>query len=337
MEAQSNTNIQSDETNGRISTYISKPSTTVKLGKGAIYPNKLSYTNHQDKKKCINLINESQNEKPTIITTIQSTHGNKSSTTMNKSVPSNLKITNSKSKILQTSQTLYQKKKEFLEEMKNNLDDKNKVVPKVSGIVRTMVEQFQTPPIEISDDRNTVRQAITNCRKERTDESVNLIKKSQCYVTQPPDLERLKDLQLLRNSNKTQDIFLSSSSSSNSTCFTENDENDDKIFLIDDDYNDQQELTFCCQEDSLDESIFQQVDSLLLSNKETKGRFLEESKRSNISFALDAEYKIDYEYGAKLSDIKLKKAKSIDHGSLETLSSKEGFGRNICTHNQIQK
>ena len=87
----------------------------------------------------------------------------------------------------------------------------------------------------------------------------------------------------------------------------------------------------------MDESIFQQVDSLLLSNKETKGRFLEESKRSNISFALDAEYKIDYEYGAKLSDIKLKKAKSIDHGSLETLSSKEGFGRNICTHNQIQK
>ena len=91
----------------------------MKSGKGEIYSNKLSHTNHQDNKKCMNLNNESENETPT---SIKSTHGNKSSTEMNKSLPSNLRITNSKSEILQTSQTLYQKRKEFWEEMKDNLE-----------------------------------------------------------------------------------------------------------------------------------------------------------------------------------------------------------------------
>ena len=54
--------------------------------------------------------------------------------------------------------------------------------------------------------------------------------------------------------------FTSKTTPSPSSCS----DNENKDFLIDDDYNDQQELTFYGHDDSLDESLFEKVDSLLL-------------------------------------------------------------------------
>ena len=145
--------------------------------------------------------------------------------------------------------------------------------------------------------------------------------------------------QIFSNTNQIQVMSLSNSSSNSNYLSEQKCENEDKDFLIDDDYNDQQELTFYGQEDSLDESIFDQVDSLLLSRKECQEREQQIQLCENLVSESEMNSKpVEHcktylnNHDTRLKDI-LEESYSkapTRHGSLDTLSGHESFISDDC-------
>eukprot|EP00092_Neocalanus_flemingeri_P000193 GFUD01000207.1.p1 GENE.GFUD01000207.1~~GFUD01000207.1.p1 ORF type:complete len:1065 (+),score=218.08 GFUD01000207.1:175-3369(+) len=152
--------------------------------------------------------------------------------------------------------------------------------------------------------------------------------------------------------NKNSANIMSTSTGSNySNCHSENksttkttpspsscSDNENKDFLIDDDYNDQQELTFYGHDDSLDESLFEKVDSMLMRKQETQETDQNNEKCQNS--VQKAEGTADISINDCASPIRLPrleqiKRESVDkprvrQDSLDTLSGQESIGSDDC-------
>jgi len=128
--------------------------------------------------------------------------------------------------------------------------------------------------------------------------------------------------------------FTSKTTPSPSSCS----DNENKDFLIDDDYNDQQELTFYGHDESLDESLFEKVDSLLL-----KGQEKQENEQNNEKCqdkVNKSEDTTDGPINVCASPIRLPRLEQIiresaekprvRQDSLDTLSGQESIGSDDC-------
>lgn len=115
-------------------------------------------------------------------------------------------------------------------------------------------------------------------------------------------------------------------------------DNENKDFLIDDDYNDQQELTFYGHDDSLDESIFEKVDSLLQKGQE-KEEIVEKNEKCQEE-SCKPEDNPDGPINVSTSPIRLPRLEQIireasekprmRQDSLDTLSGQESIGSDDC-------
>jgi len=128
--------------------------------------------------------------------------------------------------------------------------------------------------------------------------------------------------------------FTSKTTPSPSSCS----DNENKDFLIDDDYNDQQELTFYGHDDSLDESLFEKVDSLLLKGQEKQEN---EGKKDKCEDRVKlSEDSTDGPLNVCASPIRLPRLDQIirestekprqRQDSLDTLSGQESIGSDDC-------
>jgi len=128
--------------------------------------------------------------------------------------------------------------------------------------------------------------------------------------------------------------FTSKTTPSPSSCS----DNENKDFLIDDDYNDQQELTFYGHDDSLDESLFEKVDSLLLKGQEKQENEENNDKRPDkVNLSEDT---TDGPINVCASPIRLPRLDQIiresaekprvRQDSLDTLSGQESIGSDDC-------
>jgi len=128
--------------------------------------------------------------------------------------------------------------------------------------------------------------------------------------------------------------FTSKTTPSPSSCS----DNENKDFLIDDDYNDQQELTFYGHDDSLDESLFEKVDSLLLKGQEKQENEENNDKcQDKVNLSEDT---TDGPINVCASPIRLPRLDQIiresaekprvRQDSLDTLSGQESIGSDDC-------
>eukprot|EP00090_Calanus_glacialis_P029408 TRINITY_DN4719_c1_g1_i1.p1 TRINITY_DN4719_c1_g1~~TRINITY_DN4719_c1_g1_i1.p1 ORF type:complete len:1044 (-),score=228.11 TRINITY_DN4719_c1_g1_i1:16-3147(-) len=128
--------------------------------------------------------------------------------------------------------------------------------------------------------------------------------------------------------------FTSKTTPSPSSCS----DNENKDFLIDDDYNDQQELTFYGHDESLDESLFEKVDSLLLKGQEKQEN--EQNNEKCQDTVNKSEDTTDGPINVCASPIRLPRLEQIiresaekprvRQDSLDTLSGQESIGSDDC-------
>ena len=99
-------------------------------------------------------------------------------------------------------------------------------------------------------------------------------------------------------------------------------------FLIDDDYNDQQELTFYGHEDSIEESLFEKMDSLLSRRQESQEKQEQEDQVDGKLQGVGEVVNVDFSplHLPKLGDLKDSEARQR-RGSVDTLASQASITR----------
>jgi len=179
-------------------------------------------------------------------------------------------------------------------------------IPKVGNIVQERLKQFQKSDDALITEKSCRQQTHNLKTKGKEPTKLRSFAKLKTYGRQAPstldEISQIKNFSSLQTITKNKDReepslicpkdtrnqgvqkelyinqVMSTSSSSNfsnksgakTNTSPSCSDNENKDFLIDDDYNDQQELTFYGHDDSLDESIFEQVDSLLMRRQETQ-------------------------------------------------------------------
>ena len=104
---------------------------------------------------------------------------------------------------------------------------------------------------------------------------------------------------------------------------------DQADFLIDDDYNDQQELTFYGHDDSIEESLFEKVDSLLSRRQESqeKDEDVVDGKETGVGEVVNVNVDFSPKHLPKIDELKLSEAVSQRRASVDTLASQASIAR----------
>ena len=104
---------------------------------------------------------------------------------------------------------------------------------------------------------------------------------------------------------------------------------DQADFLIDDDYNDQQELTFYGHDDSIEESLFEKVDSLLSRRQESQEKDGDtvDGKETGVGEVVNVNVDFSPKHLPKIDELKLSEAVSQRRASVDTLASQASIAR----------